>query len=431
LYLYSLGTRDTVLLTVHEGLARYQAPFFSADGERLYLTSNANDQGLMLRAKLDVDKGKLSFLEPNSPWNVDFLTLSPTREVMVWVTNEDGYSRMKLVELVTGTEFPAPRLPGLINDPVLSESSRMFFTFDSPTQAPDVWSWEWEAKKLKRVTQVAYAGIDLALFAEPKLVTYSSFDGLQVPAFLYLPANYRGGFIPIVVDLHDGPDFQYRPAFNSYFQYLIWRGYGILAPNVRGSGGYNQKYAALDDYKLRLDAVKDLKAGIEWLFLNGYTRPGLVGVAGKGYGGYLAMAGVTEYPDLFAAACDQNGIVNFVTYLENTALYGGTMAAAEYGTPADRRFLQSISPITKADRIRTPLLIVHGENDPLVPVDEARQMIAAVQNNGGTVDSLIFPDEGHDINKPANRLALYRAMAAFFNSHLKDVQVVDSSAQTR
>jgi dipeptidyl aminopeptidase/acylaminoacyl peptidase len=306
----------------------------------------------------------------------------------------------------------------------------MLFTFNSPTQAPDIWSWDWQAEKLKQVTQVAYAGIDSDLFAEPKLVTYSSFDGLQVPAFFYLPVGYRGGLIPIIVDLHDGPDIQYRPAFDPYFQYLIWHGYGILAPNVRGSGGYRKKYAALDDYKLRPDAVKDIKAGVEWLYMNGYTRPGMVGVTGKGYGGYLALAGLTEYPNLFAAACDQNGIVNFVTYLENTSLYGRSMAAAEYGPPADHGFLQSISPITKADRIRTPLLVVHGKNDPLVPVDEARQIIAAIQDRGGVVDSLIFPDEGHEMNRPGDRLILYRAMSAFLDSHLIEVKVTDSVAQT-
>ena len=430
LYLYSLETRDTTLLTAHEGGAYYRTPFFNADGSLLYLTSNGNDQELMLRAVLELDNKKLSFLEPNSPWNVDFLALSPTREVMVWVTNEDGYSRMKLLELESRAELPAPKLSGLINDPVLSESSRMLFAFNSPTQAPDIWSWDWQAEKLKQVTQVAYAGIDSVLFAEPKLVTYGSFDGLQIPAFFYLPAGYRGGLIPIIVYLHDGPDNQYRPAFNPYFQYLIWHGYGILAPNVRGSGGYGKKYSALDDYKLRTDAVKDLKAGVEWLYVNGYTRPGMVGVTGEGYGGYLTLAGITEFPDLFSAACDQNGIVNFVTYLENTSPYRRSMAAAEYGFPADRGFLQSISPITKADRIRTPLMVVHGENDPLVPVDEARQIIAAVQNRGGVVDSLIFPNEGHEIKKPADRLILYRAMSAFFDSYLRREKVSDSVTQT-
>ena len=426
LFLYSLETKDTTRLTSHEGSSLYQNARFDAEGTRLYLTSNANDRELMLRASLDFDKKKLSFLEPDSPWNVDFLALSPSRQIMVWVTNQDGYGRMKLVELKSGRELPTPKINGLIGDPALSESSRMLFAFDSPTQAPDIWSWDWQSEKLVRMTQVAYAGIDSTQFTEPKLVTYGSFDGLQVQAFLYLPTDYRGGPIPFLVDLHDGPDWQYRPSFSPLVQYLTRRGYGVLAPNVRGSGGYGLRFEALDDYKLRLDAVKDLKAGVEWLFQNDYTRPSLVGVAGKGYGGYLVLAGITEFPSLFAAACDQGGIVDFISYMENAPLFRRGFMTAEYGPLSDREFLQSISPIRKADRIRTPLFVVHSENDPQVPVGQARQIIEAIRNRGGVVDSLIFRDEGHEVKKPADRFTLFRAMVAFFETHLKDVQIEDT-----
>lgn len=370
-------------------------------------------------------------MEQNSPWNVDFMALSPSREVMVWITNQEGYARMKLTEVKSGRELPTPKLTGIIIDPVLAESSRMLFVFDSPTQAPDVWSWDWQSEELQQVTQAVYAGVDSSLFVEPKLVTFGSFDGLQVQAFLYLPADYRGGPIPFVLDLHDGPDGQYRPFFNAYTQYLVWHGYGVLAPNVRGSGGYGLKYESLDNQKLRLDAIKDVKAGVEWLLQNDYIRPNLVGIAGRGYGGYLVMAGITEYPNLFAAAWDQSGIVDFVACLENVPLYRRNLLMAEYGLLSDRAFLQSISPIGKADRIRTPLMVVHGENDSQVPVGEARRIIEAIQNRGGIVDSLMFSDEGHEISKSANRLALYRAMVAFFDAHLKDARIDDSLKVSR
>jgi dipeptidyl aminopeptidase/acylaminoacyl peptidase len=425
LYLYSLETKDTTCLTHHQNPSLYQNACFDAEGARLYLTSNAGDRELMLRASLDIEKKKLSFLEPDSPWNVDILALSPSRQVMVWVINQDGYGRMKLVELKSGRELPTPKVNGLINDPALSESSRMLFTFDSPTQAPDIWSWDWQSEVLKRITLAAYAGVDSTQFAEPKLVTYGSFDGLQVQGFLYLPADYRGGAIPFLVDLHDGPDQQYRPSFNPLIQYLIRHGYGVLAPNIRGSGGYGKKYEALDDYKLRLDAVKDVKAAVEWLFQNRYTHPGLVGIAGKGYGGYLVLAAITEYPNFFSAAWDESGIVDFATFLENAPLPRRDFMAAEYGPLYDREFLQSISPIRKADRIRIPLMVVHGEDDHLVPVGQARQIIEAIQNRGGVVDSLIFRDEGHEVKKPADRLALYRAMVIFFDTNFKGARSED------
>ncbi len=418
-YLFDIESGLSELLTPHEGDVLYENILFAAGGNSLFLTCNANQSGMMLRTKMNLASRKLSLLDSDPCWNVDFMTLSPDRSIMAWTINEDGYARLRLTEVGSGRELPMPELDGMVGYPSLSQTSRMVFAFESPTQTSDLWSWDFETRRLKQVTHSSYAGIDSALFAAPKLMKYRSFDGLDIPAFLYLPKTYAGGAIPFILDMHGGPESQARPFFNRHFQYLLLRGIGILAPNIRGSSGYGKEYLAMDNYKLRLDAVKDTKAGVDWLIQNGYTAPGMVGIKGDSYGGYIVMAAITEYPDLFSAAVDEVGIVNFVSYLRNTSSYRRDLRAAEYGPQSDTAFLISISPIRKADRIRTPLLVAHGVNDPRVPVDEARQIIAAIQRQGGIVDSLIFPDEGHGVGKLTNRLMLYRKMADFFEKYLR------------
>jgi dipeptidyl aminopeptidase/acylaminoacyl peptidase len=273
---------------------------------------------------------------------------------------------------------------------------------------------------LTQLTFATYAGIDRDLFSEPELIHYKSFDGLEIPAFLYTPPGYRKGTpIPFIVDAHGGPEGQSRPWFQRNIQYLILNGFGLIYPNVRGSEGYGRDYMAMDNYKLRKNSLKDYKAATDWLIENGYTEKGMIGIRGGSYGGYVSVGMITEYPDLYSAAVDAVGIVNFVTFLENTRAYRRALREAEYGPLSDKEFLRSISPIHKADQIKTPLLVVHGVNDPRVPIGEARQIIKAIQRNGGEVDSLIWADEGHGSGKRSNTIEEYRKQVEFFNKYLK------------
>jgi len=419
LYLYDIESGATEYLTPHEGDVSYGAAYFSADGSKLYITSNDNEQGLSMRATLDLATKEIVFIDPEVKWEVESMSMNPDRTVMAWIINEDGYARMKLAEVATGQALPTPDLNGIVGGIAFSNSSKMLLTFNSPTQTTDVWSWDWKTQQLRKITHSTYAGIDPTIFTEPKLIRYKTFDGLEIPAFLYLPADYKGGPIPFVMDIHGGPEGQFRPFFNRHFQYLMLNGFGVFAPNVRGSEGYGRDYLAMDNYKNRLNSVKDMKAGADWLIASGYTKEGIIGIKGASYGGYMTMAAITEYPGFFSAAIDNVGIVNFVSFLEKTSAYRRYLREAEYGPLTDKEFLKSISPIHKANLIDTPLLVVHGENDPRVPVGEARQIIKAIKDRGGVVDSLIFPDEGHGVGKMKNRLVYYRKMIEFFDKYLK------------
>jgi dipeptidyl aminopeptidase/acylaminoacyl peptidase len=418
-YLVDLTTLKAENITPHEGDYTFEYANFSKDAKTVYLVSNMNEDGIMRLAKIDLATKKLSFWGEESKWGVEGLSVSPDRKYLGWVVNEEGYGKLKLWDLERKKELPVPDLKGRIRGGSFSNVGSIAIAFTSPTRTTDIWIWDWKKPELRKVTHSVMAGIDPSLFVEPTLIKYKSFDGLEIPAFLYLPANYQGKPIPFVIHAHGGPESQYRPGFARHFQYLLLNGYGIFAPNIRGSSGYGKEYVLMDNYKKRLDSIKDIAEGARWLIKKGYTSPDRLAIKGGSYGGYAVMAAITEYPDLFAAGIEEIGIVNFVTFLENTRAYRRKLRESEYGPLTDREFLKSISPIHKVDKIKAALLVIHGENDPRVPVTEARQVIEAVKAQGGEVDSLIFPDEGHGIAKLSNRLVAYRKMVDFLDAHLK------------
>jgi dipeptidyl aminopeptidase/acylaminoacyl peptidase len=420
IYLVDLASGERTLLTPHDGEVLFDSAQFDRTGNRVYLVSNGNSDGVARRAVIDIATQALTFLDTEGPWEVQSLGLSPDRRFMGWTVNVDGYARLHLWDLEHDRAVPPPAVDGLVGGFSFSNEGSVAFGFSSAVSTDDIWIWDWSAPELRKVTHSTYAGVDPSTFSAPELVRYKSFDGLSIPAFLYLPPNYKAGQpVPFVVHVHGGPESQFQPGFIRHFQYLLLNGYGILAPNIRGSSGYGKAYLDMDNYKKRMDSVKDLKAGVDYLVRSGYSAPGKIAVKGGSYGGYMTLAAITEYPKVFAAAVDEVGIANFVTFLERTAEYRRAMREAEYGPLTDKPFLESISPLNKASLIETPLLVVHGENDPRVPVSEARQIVAAIQARGGEVDTLIFPDEGHGVAKRENALVSYRRLVVFLDRHLK------------
>ncbi len=423
LYLLNLDTRQYTKLTEDDTDIRYDSPTLMPDNETIWLTCNDNKDGIQRLATMKVGSAENQYVDDgwiDPRWEIESLGFSRDYKRMVASINEEGYMRMKMREVETGTEIPGPPLDGILGGGTFDKHGACLVSFTGPTRAPDIWKWNPDTGELKQLTFSIYAGIDRSIFNDPQLIKYTSFDDLEIPAFLYLPPDYQKGEpIPFIVHAHGGPEGQFQPYFIRNIQYLMLNGYGILAPNPRGSSGYGRDYMNLDNYKSRKNSLKDYKAGVEYLIANGYTEKGMIGIRGGSYGGYVVAGMITEYPDLFSAAIDVVGIVNFQTFLENTKPYRRALREAEYGPLSDPEFLASISPIHKVDLIETPLLVIHGENDPRVPVGEARQIIAAIQSRGGIVDSLIFPDEGHGASKRVNIIAEYRKQVEFFDAHLK------------
>ena len=330
----------------------------------------------------------------------------------------DGYSDVLLFG-GRGGRMPDPGVPdGIAGGFAFSpDSRRLAFTLTAPGRNPDVWVLDLPDGEARRLTRSSTAGIPPKSFRRPDLVRYPTFDGREIPALFYRPEDAGDPTdVAVVVNVHGGPESQSRPAFAPVTQYLLNRGYGVFFPNVRGSTGYGKAYTHLDDVRLRMDSVKDLAHAAHWLRSCGHER---VAVMGGSYGGFMVLAALTEYPELWSAGVDIVGIANLVTFLENTGSYRRGLREPEYGSlERDREFLESISPIHKADGITAPLMVIHGKNDPRVPVGEAEQIVERVKQNGGAVEYLLYGDEGHGLAKLKNRLDAYPKIAAFFDEHL-------------
>ncbi len=423
LYLIDLESGEYSKLTDDSIDVRYDYPALMPDNEMIYLICDNNEDGILRLATMTVGIPEVHFandgwLDPK--WEVKRLRFSRDYKYMSALVNEDGYMRLRIRERESKIELPSPPLDGQIGGGFIDRDGHCLISFESATRPSDLWRWNPHDETLDQLTFSTYAGIDPATLTEPELVHFASFDGLEIPAYLYLPAEYvPGNPVPFVVYAHGGPTSQSVPKWIGTFQYLVQNGYGILAVNPRGSTGYGREFTALDDHYNRKNSLKDYKSSVDWLLSEGYTAEGMIGIRGGSYGGYVVLGMITEYPDLFAAAMNSVGIANFQTFLENTQAYRRKNREAEYGPLSDPDLLREISPIHKADQIRTPLYVIHGENDSRVPVGEARQIIQAVIDNGGIVDSLIFPDEGHGARKLSNKLTMYRRMVEFFDTHLK------------
>jgi dipeptidyl aminopeptidase/acylaminoacyl peptidase len=260
----------------------------------------------------------------------------------------------------------------------------------------------------------------VSTFIEPEIIHYPSFDGLQIPALWYLPHDAQPNHqTPVVVSVHGGPEGQAQYTWNATFQYFLRRGYAVLAPNVRGSSGYGKHYLSLDDVRQRPDSITDLKYAVDWLYGQPTVAPKKIAVMGGSYGGFMVLAALTTFPDLWAAGVDIVGIANLLTFLENTSSYRRHLRTAEYGDPErDRDFLIALSPIHKADRIQAPLMVIHGAQDPRVPVGEAEQIVEHLRAGQRPVEYQRFEDEGHGIVKLKNRLVCYPRIASFLDTYL-------------
>ncbi|EFH85503.1 alpha/beta hydrolase family protein [Ktedonobacter racemifer] len=406
-----------------EGAALHATPFWSADRKGLYLLCNRERDFLSL-AYLDLATTELRYLS-DIPWDVEALAVTRDGASLAMVINEDGISRLELFDVAQGWEqrhvLLAPTLPkSVVLDLAWSQDgAKLAITLSGADEPTDIWIWDMAGGHIQRATLSSTGGIPRASFVAPAVVRYPSFDGRDIPAFLYQPAGAQKN-LPVVISVHGGPESQERPWFNPIYQYLVARGYAVLAPNVRGSTGYGYTYQSLDDVRKRMDSVADLKAAVEWLRESGIADPERIAVYGGSYGGFMVLAAVTTYPDLWAAAVDIVGIANFVTFLENTGPWRRKWREAEYGSlEQDRAFLEQISPIHAVDKITAPLFVVHGANDPRVPLGEAEQVVNALRQRNVPVEYLVFADEGHGLIKRDNRLKAYPAIADFLDSHVK------------
>ena len=414
LYRLDLTTGEATLLTPHEDEALFSNVNVTPDGSGAYLATD-RDGDFSRLARLDFFTLDLNYLTPDD-WDVESVELSGDGRYLLASRNVEGYSDFMLFN-GSGRRMPDLELPGgVLGDFEFSpDSGKLACTMAGPDRNTDVWVVDLPDGEPRRLTRSSTAGIPRATFRRPRIVHYPSFDDREIPALFYEPEDSSGN-APVIVNAHGGPESQSRPLFAPVTQYLLHRGYAVFSPNVRGSTGYGKEYTHLDDVELRMDSVRDLAHAAHWLREAGHER---VAVMGGSYGGFMVLAALTEYPELWSAGVDIVGIANMVTFLENTGSYRRALREPEYGSlEKNREFLQSISPIHKAEDITAPLMVIHGKNDPRVPVGEAEQIVERVKKNGGAVEYLLYEDEGHGLAKLKNRLDAYPKIAAFLDRYI-------------
>ncbi|NUB89495.1 S9 family peptidase [Haloterrigena sp. SYSU A121-1] len=428
LYVLDLAADESDLehLTPHEGDVRYQSASWAPDGEGIYLVTDEGDADTLYLAYLDLETGAPETVADGDGWNVGGIALDDETGRFVYSRNVEGYTDLTVGEFdgsdPTAFEtFPEPDLPGGISGGVSFDPDAERFALSTTGDAvnTNVFVVDVESGETEQWTSAPTAGIPTESFDDSELVHVESFDGLEVPGFFTLPEDAEEGNTPVIVDIHGGPESQRRPSFSSVKQYFLDRGYAYFEPNVRGSSGYGADYAALDDVENRMDSVADIEACVEWLQEHPAVDPDRIAAKGGSYGGFMVLAALTEYPDLWAAGVDVVGIANFVTFLENTGDWRRELREAEYGSLADdREFLEEISPTNNIENIEAPLFVLHGENDPRVPVGEAEQIAEKAKAQGVPVRKLIFEDEGHGFSKLENRIEAYSEIADFLDDHV-------------
>ncbi|MCY0869581.1 MAG: S9 family peptidase, partial [Firmicutes bacterium] len=408
------------LLTEHAGDARYRAAHINEHDGALYLATDHGSEFFRL-ARIDLTSGERRWLTEDR-WDVQAVAWSRDDRSLAFTKNEDGTSRLYRLE-VSALHEAARVVSDVPNGQVGSLSwahrdRRIALTLSSPTQGTESWIVDQESRA-RRLTYASISGVPSETFVEPEQIHYPSFDGLQIPAYYYRPRGRSGPF-PVVVDVHGGPEGQSTNGFAPLRQYLVNCGFAVLAPNVRGSSGYGRSYGHLDDVRKRMDSVADLAQCVPWLTAHGDADPKAIAVMGGSYGGFMVLAAVTHYPDLWAAGVDTVGIANLRSFMQNTSAYRRHLRESEYGSiERDGDFFDEISPIHHVDKIKAPMMIIHGANDPRVPVDEAEQIVGALQARSHPVSYLRFEDEGHGIVKLHNRITTYTAIAHFLDAHLK------------
>ncbi|MBN1420319.1 MAG: prolyl oligopeptidase family serine peptidase [Planctomycetes bacterium] len=425
LWLVDVASGGKRRLTPEGGAERvaYEGPRFGDGGKAVYVATDRDSEFLRL-ARIDFATGEHTYLTPDIPWDVDGFDLSPDGGTIAFVTNEEGWGVLRLLDGKGGGEIPVPRIErGIIGGLSWHENGRdLAFSLSNARSPSDVYSLDVAAGKVERWTESEIGGLVPSSFPEPELIRWKSFDGRMIPGFLYRPAKRFGGKRPVIIHIHGGPEGQKRPGFLGRDNlYLDEMGIALIYPNVRGSSGYGKTFLALDDGYRREDAVKDIGALLDWI----RGRPDLdasrVMVMGGSYGGYMTLASATHFDDRIRCSLDVVGISNFVTFLERTEPYRRDLRRVEYGDERDpkmREFLLRISPANNARKITKPIFIVQGRNDPRVPWTESEQMVATLKEQGTPVWYLMAKDEGHGFSKKKNAEFYLLTAAMFVREHL-------------
>jgi len=425
LWLLDLETGEKTLLTPKEGSEKvsYGGAEFSKDGKGLYITTDKGAEFQRL-AYMDLATKQITPLTSHINWDVGGYELSHDGTMLAYVTNEDGFSKLYLLDTATRKDRKLPKLPvGQIGGITWhKKNNELGFTVRSYESIADVYSLDTKSMNITHWAKAELNGYETKGLREPELIRWKSFDGKSISGFINRPPAKFTGKRPVIISIHGGPEGQATPGPLGRMGYIVNElGVAVINPNVRGSSGYGKTFLQLDNGFNREDSVKDIGALLDWIALQPDLDKDRIMITGGSYGGYMTLAVATNYNDRICCSLDVVGISNFVTFLQNTETYRRDLRRVEYGDERDpkmREHLTKISPLTNAGKIKKPLFVIQGKNDPRVPYTEAEQIVAAAKGNNTPVWYLMANDEGHGFGKKNNQDFQFYATILFIKEHL-------------
>jgi dipeptidyl aminopeptidase/acylaminoacyl peptidase len=417
-------TGDKRPLLPEAGEVAYGMGRYARHGRGIYVTTDRDGEFARL-AYVDLATSKVTSLTSDIPWDVDDFEIRDDGRTIAFVTNEDGVSRLYLMDTARRSYRRVAGLPaGLLGGLRFHPNGRdLGFTLNFARSPSDVYALDTRSGKIQRWTESETGGLSTAAFVEPELIRWPSFDGRSLSGFLYRPDSKKfPGPRPVMVNIHGGPEAQSRPGFLGRSNYYLNElGVAMLLPNVRGSTGYGKSFLRLDNGLKRDDTYKDIDTLLDWI----RQRPDLdrdrILVVGGSYGGYMAWASAAFHSDKICCTVPVVGITSLVTMLERTEAYRRDLRRVEYGDERDptvREYLERIAPLNNADKIRKPVFAIVGKNDPRVPWTESRQMLDRLKESGVTAWFLMAVDEGHGFVKKKNQDFQFYAMVMFVRRFL-------------
>ena len=416
------GKRERVLPANNGAKSTYFAGRFSRDGKGIFVVSDRDGEfrELML---YDLKTKTVKSLTRGLPYDVEGASEDDDGDddgsrIIYTRLNVKGKNELRAYDSETFKEVAIKGVPdGTIGSVSTRRgSAEIVLNVVSARSPGDVYALNPMTGARVPWTKAA-SPMDMSNFKSQDIITWKSFDGREISGLINRAPSRSTGKRPVVINIHGGPEAQAKIGFSGRWNYFVDElGITVIAPNVRGSSGFGKTFLDLDNGYKREDSVKDIGALLDWIATQPDLDASRVLVTGGSYGGYMSLAVSTNYPDRIAGAIDVVGISHFVTFLETTESYRRDLRRVEYGDERDpqmREFLNSISPLTNAHKIKKPLLVVQGKNDPRVPYTEAEQIVAKARANGSTVWYLRAENEGHGFARRENSDYYFYSMVRF------------------
>ncbi|MDP3681338.1 MAG: prolyl oligopeptidase family serine peptidase [Flavobacterium sp.] len=424
MYLYDSKTKTTKRLS-NDKEANWSPMAFEKNDSIFYYTSN-EDKEFSSLLKYNINTGKSEEIFKDK-WDVMYMSLSEKEKYHIVFVNNDGKNKVLLFEHATGKPLKLPDFDDgdVINVIISNSENKLLLTVGSSTSSPNLYLYDIPSKKLKQLTSTLSKKINQDDLAKAEVIRFKSFDGKEIPAIYYKPLQAsKNNKVPALIWVHGGPGGQSRIGYSNTIQYLVNKGYAVLAVNNRGSSGYGKTFYKMDNKDHSNGDLKDCIWGKKWLTEQDYIDPNAIGIYGGSYGGCMVLGALAFHPEEFKVGIDLFGVANWPRTLKSIPPYWESFRKALYdemGDPytADSIRLKKISPLYNYDKINKPLLVFQGANDVRVLPVESDEIVEGVKKNGVPVQYVVYPDEGHGFQKKENQIATTKTTLLFLDKYLK------------